>query len=406
MERHATQLMFELLEMFPCVAIMGVRQCGKTTILSELPDKWRVFDLEKMSDYEIASRDPDLFLRLNPAHIAIDECQLLPEFFPALRVAIDADRTKNGRFIITGSSSPSLLRAITESLAGRVAMIELAPFSRSEAFGEQESFFYELLSQRCMIDDFKLLDRDLDLQALHEFWLRGGYPEPWIKSSPRFRKVWMQNYLKTYFERDLLRLFPGINQQRFRHFLQMLSHLSGTIINYSQVARALSVSQPTARDYFEIANGTFIWRQIPAYEKNAVKRIVKHPKGYLRDSGLLHFHLHLTSLDDLLSHPGMGQSWESMVIETIIRGLNNRGIVFDYYYYRTGGGAEIDLILDGEFGLVPVEIKYSQTVSGRELRSIGDFVKERKCRYGIVVHNSEKVTQFTENLIGIPFGCL
>jgi predicted AAA+ superfamily ATPase len=136
--------------------------------------------------------------------------------------------------------------------------------------------------------------------------------------------------------RDILQLFPALNRQKYQLFLQMLSNLSGTIINYSQIARALGVSQPTAREYFHIAHGTFIWRHIPPYEKNPTKRVVKHPKGYMRDSGLLHFLLHLNSLDDLLTHPQMGHSWESMVVENLLRGLNAQGIAYEYYHYRTG----------------------------------------------------------------------
>jgi hypothetical protein len=184
----------------------------------------------------------------------------------------------------------------------------------------------------------------------------------------------------------------------------MLSHLSGTIINYSDVARTLGISPPTARDYFEIAHGTFIWRKIPPYEKNAQKRIIKHPKGYIRDAGLLHHLLHLNKQEDILAHPALGQSWESMVIENLLRELNALGVSFEYYYYRTSGGAEVDLILEGDFGLVPIEIKYGQNISAHSLRSLRDFVKERNCPYGLVINNDEKIRQYDENILGIPFG--
>jgi predicted AAA+ superfamily ATPase len=168
----------------------------------------------------------------------------------------------------------------------------------------------------------------------------------------------------------------------------------------------LSVSQPTIRDYFEIADGTFIWRKIPAYEKDAVKRIVKHPRGYLRDSGLLHHLLRIKDFNDLISHPSLGSHWEGFVIEEIIRGLQSIGVSFDYYYYRTGAGAEVDLVLDGEFGVVPVEIKYTQTVQAKDLRSIRDFVSERKCRLGIVINNDEKVRLYDDKIVGIPFNMI
>jgi predicted AAA+ superfamily ATPase len=406
MKRHAFPLLRELLGLFPCVALLGVRQCGKTTLLRELLPDWRLFDMEKLADHEAIARDPDLFLRLNSRHVAIDESQLLPSLFPALRVAIDSDRESRGRFVITGSSSPELLAAIAESLAGRVAIIDMGPFSLAEAYELPPSPVLAMLAGRAAANDLANVSTRLSLSQVTDYWLHGGYPEPWIKSSPRFRKLWLQNYLQTYLDRDLPRLFPGLDRQKFRLFVQMLAQLSGSIINYSDVARALGVSQPTARDYFHIAHGSFVWRHLPAYEKNAAKRVVKHPKGYLRDSGLLHFLLHLQDRDDLMAHPRMGASWEGMVIENLVRGLAAAGVDFQAFHYRSGGGAEIDLVLEGEFGLLPVEIKHTQHVDARALRALRDFVAERGCRYGIVINNDERPRLLDDKLIGIPLAAL
>ena len=406
MKRHAFPLLQELLGLFPCVALLGVRQCGKTTLLRELPPDWRRFDMEKLADHEAIARDPDLFLRLNQRQVAIDESQLLPSLFPALRVAIDSDREARGRFVITGSSSPELLAAIAESLAGRVAIIDMGPFSLAEAYELPPSPVLAMLAGRAAANDLANVPARLSLGQVTDYWLHGGYPEPWIKNSQRFRKLWLQNYLETYLDRDLPRLFPGLDRQKFRLFVQMLAQLSGSIINYSDVARALGVSQPTARDYFHIAHGSFIWRHLPAYEKNAAKRVVKHPKGYLRDSGLLHFLLHLQDRDDLMAHPRMGASWEGMVIENLVRGLAAAGVDFNAFHYRSGGGAEIDLVLEGEFGLLPVEIKHTQHVDARSLRALRDFVAERGCRYGIVINNDERPRLLDDKLIGIPLAAL
>ncbi len=238
---------------------------------------------------------------------------------------------------------------------------------------------------------------------MHKFWFRGGYPEPWVKGTERFRTIWMDQYVHTYLYRDVGRLFPGLDQNRFRLFLQLLGGLSGTIVNHAETARALGVSQPTARDYFEIAHGTFVWRRIPSYEKNATKRIVKHSKGYLRDSGLLHHLLRIPDLDALLTHPQMGRSWEGMVMEEILKQLTCLGAGFDYYFYRTAAGAEVDLVLEGDFGLIPVEIKYAQTINARDLRSLCDFVNERGCRLGLVVNNDRTPQRYDEKIVGIPF---
>jgi predicted AAA+ superfamily ATPase len=408
MKRFYSSILQEFLKTFPCVGIIGPRQCGKTTFLETLPKAWKHFDLERGSDFQVISDDPDLFLRLNPNRIAIDEAQNLPDLFPALRVAIDADRSKTGRFVITGSSSPDLLASISETLAGRIGVIEMAPFSWAETHEHMEPSTIAMIVDRATTatDLAQINSSRGDLANVHDYWFRGGYPEPWLKNSDRFRSLWMDQYVRTYLYRDVGRLFPGLDQNKFRLFLQLLSGLSGGVLNYSHVARSLGVSQPTARDYFEIAHGTFLWRHIPAFEKNAVKRIVKHPRGYLRDSGLLHYLLRIPDQDALLGHPQMGHSWEGMVIEDVIRQLNCLGISFDYYYYRTAAGAEVDLILEGDFGLIPVEIKHSQSISRRELRPLRDFIAERGCRFGLVINNDSSARLYDEKIVGLPFACL
>lgn len=407
MKRAYEPLLREYLAAFPCVGIIGPRQCGKTTFLETLPADWKRFDLERASDFRAIADDPELFLRLNPRQVAIDEAQLFPGLFAALRVAIDADRKRPGRFVITGSSSPDLLKSVSESLAGRIGIIEMAPLAWSEVHPPKGPSFASLLADRkAAAADFVALKPRADLKAVHDYWFRGGYPEPWLKGPGRFRELWMDQYVRTYLYRDVARLFPGLDQNKFRLFLQMMGGLSGTIINYSDVARALGISAPTVRDYFEIAHGTFVWRRLPPYEKNAVKRIVKHPKGHLRDSGLLHYLLRIPDVRALTGHPQVGRSWESMVIEEILRQLTCAGASFDPYFYRTAAGAEVDLVLEGDFGLVPVEIKHTQTLDPRKLVSLKDFVRERRCRMGLVINNDHAPRLYDENIVGVPFACL
>lgn len=407
MRRAYSPLLRDYLRYFPCVAIIGPRQCGKTTFLKELPHGWKIFDLEKSSDFEVISRDPELFLRLNLRHIALDEAQILPELFPALRVAIDQHRSEKGRFVITGSSSPNLLRSISESLAGRIGIIEMAPFSSAEAYGLSPSPLFACLVERHPVKTLRsVLKPRHTLQQIHTYWLRGGYPEPWLRKSLRFHETWMDQYVQSYVQRDIARLFPGLNQNRFRLFIRLLAGLSGTILNYSEVARSLGVSVPTVRDYLEIAHGSFLWRNIPPYEKKALKRIVKHPRGYLRDTGVLHHLLRIDSRDSLLSHPQMGHSWESLVIEEVLRGLAVQGVSFDYFYYRTSAGAEVDLVLEGSWGVIPIEIKYTQVIPTNQLRGIIEFIDERKCPFGLVINNDDQVRLYTEKLLGVPLAYL
>jgi len=348
---------------------------------------------------------PTTFLRLDPRQVAIDEAQLLPEFFPALRVAIGEHRREKGRFVITGSSSPELLTAISESLAGRVGVIELSPFSFAEVSrtSSREGVLARLAHRRAKPADLiaELKPRGT-LDDIHEFCFRGGFPEPWLTPGDRFRTRWLEQYVQTYLYRDVKRLFPGLDEVRFRRFLELLAGLSGRILNYAETARALAVSQPTARDYFDIAHGTFVWRRLPAFGGDSVKRLVKHPRGYLRDSGLLHALLRIPDLEALFGHPQMGASWEGMVVEEVLRQLAALGAGCDVSYYRTSAGAEVDLVLEGDFGLVAIEVRHTSTVTPRELRSLRDFLEERKGRVGIVISTDTVPRLLDDRIIGVP----
>ncbi|MCY4427012.1 MAG: ATP-binding protein [Halieaceae bacterium] len=410
MKRQYQALVVEYLALFPCVVIVGARQTGKSTLMNMVAAERPLFDLESRADYLQIAEDPELFLRFNQQPLAIDEAQLLPELFPALRVAIDRDRHNRGKYLLSGSSSPYLLNVISESLAGRVGIIEISPFSYAETRNIEQPNLLKLFrsdaTATSLLREWASYPPQEDNDSLTRYWYEGGYPEPWTENKDRFSEIWKEQYLNTYLERDVARLFPKLNSVRFRRFIELLAGCSGAIINYSNIANILDVSQPTARDYFDIAHGTFIWRTIPAYSKTTGKRVSKHPRGYLRDSGLLHHLLQVPSLGKLLSHPQMGASWEGLVIEEILRCLNAAGIEHSAYYYRTSGGAEVDLILEGKFGLIPVEIKHTQSVNPRHLRGIRDFITDFGCPFGLVVNNDEKVRLYDEKLLGAPFSLL
>ena len=405
MKRLAESLLREYLGLFPCVAILGPRQCGKTTLMRQLGADWRYFDLEKGGDLSVISHDPDLFLRLNPSRIALDEAQIVPALFPALRVAIDADRSTPGRFVITGSSSPALQKSISESLAGRIAMIELSPLMWSEVEGGTVSPLIRHIA--AAETDPEGLLKDLapraPLSRAVDYWFRGGYPEPWLKNQPRFTERWTDQYIQTYVMRDVARLFPGLDSTRFQLFIRMLGGLSGRILNFADVARALGVTQPTARDYFAIAHGTFLWRTLPAFHRSALKRVVKHPRGHLRDTGLLHQLLRLPDSETLLRHPQCGSSWQGLVTEEILRQFSILGTAVEGYHYRTSAGAEVDLVCEGPFGLIPFEIKFGQRVDPRDLRPIRDFIQEYQCPLGFVINTDEQPRRYDDRLLGVPF---
>jgi len=395
-----------LMGMFPCVAVIGPRQCGKSTLVKAVYPDWKYYDLERPDDYRLITEDPLGFFSRQRDKTIIDEAQQFPDLFKVLRGIIDQDRKACGRFLLTGSSSPEIVRGLSESLAGRIATIELWPFKMVELYEKPLPTIYEYLieSSTCLADIFDL-KTSISINQLYEHWLLGGYPEPRIKgkTNPLFYGLWMDEYFADYIRRDIQRLFPHLNTHNFRLFIQSLSYHSGTIINQSSIARALEVSSVTAKEYLEILHNTFIWRNLRSFEKNSQKKIQKMPKGFFRDQGILHHLLKVDEIDRLLIHPVAGTSFESFVIEEIIRGFQSTlkpGI--DFNFYRTRDKAEIDLIIDGPFGFIPIEIKLGTKLTQRMLGPLKLFLKETGAKFGILVNNSEKIEIVADNIIQIP----
>lgn len=238
-----------------------------------------------------------------------------------------------------------------------------------------------------------------------DMFLKGGYPEPVLSENKEFYDRWMDNYFHTYINRDIKKLFAKLDSIKYRRFISTLSELSGTIINKAQVGRSIDVSEVTIRDYLEIADKTFIWRTIPSYEKTHVKSVTKMPKGILRDSGLLHYLSGVDCREKLIRSPRVGQNFESFVIEEIIKGVQATSATrWDYSYFRTKHGAEVDLILSGKFGTLPIEVKFSSSTSVRQLSSLKSFMEQHDVPIGIVVNNSNEIRLLQKNIIQIPVG--
>ena len=390
--------------MFPAVVILGARQCGKTTLTKKCRPNWLYIDLEKPSDFNRVNSDPEFFLQQNPKNIIIDEAQLCPTLFEVLRGTIDEDRDQPGRFLITGSSSPELLKNISESLAGRVATVELGTLKTNEIVGKPMSSFYNIFQEKLAAEILKHLSPPLlTTKEIQYAWFKGGYPEPVLKKSNIFYLQWMENYENTYIYRDIARLYPRLNKMAYQRFLTMLCKLSGTILNKSEVGRALEVSEGSVREFLTIAEGTFLWRQLPSYEKSQIKSIVKMPKGHIRDSGLLHSLLRITDENDLYHDPIIGHSFESFVIEEIIKGLQATMLThWTPYYYRTRSGVEIDLILEGPFGLLPIEIKYGTKVTTQQLRSLEEFIIANQLPFGLVINQAKEAYWLNRYIFQLP----
>ncbi len=393
-----------LLKIFPVVLILGARQTGKTTLAKLCRPDWKYFDLEKGSDYDFISRDFDFFFREYSQHLIIDEAQQCSQLFRELRGVIDGDRKQKNRFILTGSSSPDLLKGVSDSLAGRVGIIEIGTLKVNELREQALPDFYNIFKQNINKESISFLKKlpHSQYDCLNNL-LYGGYPEPILEHSEIAYYAWMENYHKTYISTDIKRLYPKLDDIKYRRFISMLANLSGTIINKAQIGRSIDSSEVTIRDYLDIADKTFIWRTIPSYENSITKSIVKMPKGIFRDSGLLHYLLNITSREQMLQSPTVGQNFESFVIEEIIKGLQATMVAkWDYYYYRTRNGAEIDLVLEGSFGLLPIEIKLGAATKLKQLSALNRFIQQQQLPLGIVINNAEEIKLLNEHILQIP----
>jgi predicted AAA+ superfamily ATPase len=332
-DRHIEKRVLEDLTFFPAVGIVGPRQVGKTTFAKTLQSKLskptHYLDLENAADYAKLS-DAASYLGNYQNHcVIIDEIQLMPRLFSQLRSLIDNHRVP-ARFILLGSVSPTILRDSSESLAGRIAYTELTPFS-----------FLEVQTQT----------------DLHTHWLRGGFPDAIFAPSSSLQQRWIQNFVQTYIQRDLRNLGYEIPQNTLQNLLRMLAQINGNILNMSDLARSLGVSQPTVGRYLDILEGSYLIMRLKPYFVNVTKRLVKAPKIIVRDSGILHYLANIANYEALLGNMIVGGSWESYVIEQINRCMPDSCQLF---YYRTHAGAEIDLLIVSPKGLkIGIEIKLS-----------------------------------------------
>ena len=398
------------LELFPAIVLLGVRQCGKTTLAKQLRSDWHYFDMEKSSDFEFITEDFDFFFHEYPGNLIIDEAQQSPQLFKELRSVIDADRNRNGRFILTGSSSPELIRQITESLAGRVGILEVAPMKMNEIHEKPVSGIYNLIINGInneSADSLKTLKIIHSHDEVLDKFLYGGYPYPVLRENPLEYGVWMENYFRTYLHQDIRARYPRLNNAAFSRFLKMLSQLSGSILNKNDIGRSLNCSEMTVSQYLDIADGTYLWRSLLSYERSISKSIVKRPKGHLRDSGLTNFLLGINTREKLITHPRVGNLFEAFIIEEILQGMESTlAVNWQPWYFRTKNGAEVDLILEGTFGILPIEIKFGMSSRKSDLISLNQFVMKNDLPLGIVINNASEIKRISERIVQIPAGVL
>jgi hypothetical protein len=329
--RRIQPIIRDRLDHLPAVALLGPRQVGKTTLALAIAEgrKSVYLDLESPLDLEKLA-DAAFYLSEHEDELVIlDEVQRAPELFATLRGSIDRGRRrskKSGRFLLLGSASVDLLRQ-SETLAGRIAYIELTPLEVLEVPADKHS----------------------------QLWVRGGFPESFLASNAARSLIWRQDFIRTYLERDIPQLGPRIPATTLHRFWTMLAHVQGGLFNAAQLAHGLAVDGKTVARYLDLLVDLMLVRRLQPYQANIGKRLVKSPKVFIRDSGIVHALLNIESHEALLGHPVVGASWEGFVIENLIAAAPSGAVPL---FYRTAAGAEIDLLLEmPKYGLWAIEIK-------------------------------------------------
>jgi predicted AAA+ superfamily ATPase len=360
------------LTVHPIAALLGPRQCGKTTVARMIGERQpsTYFDLENPVDVRRLSA-PMTVLEALSGLVIIDEVQRQPELFELLRVLVDRPHN-SARFLLLGSASPHLVRGVSESLAGRIGFVDLAGFDLTE----------------------------VDTSQRDRLWLRGGFPRSFLADDDADSMAWRQGFIRTFLERDIPQLGITIPAETLRRFWMMVAHYHALVWNAAEFARSLGASEVTARRYLDILAGAYMVRLLPPWFENISKRQVKSPKVYIRDSGILHRLLQLEGLPELQSHPKLGGSWEGFAIEQIIRILDTR----DAYFWATHGGAELDLLVLSGGKRYGFEIKYADAPGTS--RSMQVALNDLALEHLWVIYPGQHEYALTDRITALPLDAL
>lgn len=352
----------------PVTALLGPRQCGKTTLAREFASERAAvfFDLESQADLR-RLQNPELALASETGLIVLDEIQVRPELFSVLRVLVDRP-ARRARFLVLGSASPEVVRGASETLAGRVEFVELSGFDLSET----------------------------GPGSWEKLWLRGGFPRSLLARSNGDSYEWREGFIRTFIERDLPQLGVAISSVSMRRFWTMLAHYHGQVWNASELARSMGLSDKTVRGYLDLLTGTFMVRQLQPWHENLAKRQVKSPKVYLRDTGLLHRFLELPDRRALTAHPRVGASFEGFALEQLLHVLGPRGT----FFWSAHGGAELDLLLVRGTHRYGFEVKLNEAPA--PTRSVHTAIEDLRLEHVWIVYPGGHVIQMDEKITGWP----
>jgi hypothetical protein len=399
--RSLEPILNKAVSQFPAIVLVGPRQSGKTTLLKHLyGDRYPIISLEPPDVRAAVVNDPRGFLNLNPPPVIFDEIQYAPVLLPYIKESVDAHRNRPGQYILTGSQNLLLMQQVTESLAGRAAVLKLLPLSRWEVnHHPQGTLPWE-----------KVKAASLPSQPTQELWehiLRGFYPEI-ITNPDRDVRLWQASYVQTYLERDIRNLRNIGDLTLFQTFLRALAARSAQILNLSSLARDVGVSVNTAKNWISILEASFQIFILRPYYANIGKRLVKSPKVYFTDTGLLCYLVGLRDTEHAASGPMGGAIFENLVIAELFKIYIHRGEEPAMYYWRTAAGSEVDLVIETQNQLMPIEIKLSETPRPEMAKEIVNFQNdfEGRAGQGYIIHPGSMTLPLRKGTVTLPLAKL
>lgn len=412
MEKYKHRLienrLLELFQYFPVVAVLGARQVGKSTLVENLFSgqvQTTVFD--PVVDIGNARQDPDFFLQNIKPPAFFDEVQYAPELLNSIKRRVDQEK-KNGMFILSGSQNLSVLKDISESLAGRVAILNLWPMSFCEVNEKSGGAFLKQWLSAPGKQELKAGNTtDTDCLVFDAIW-KGGYPKISELPDTLVPGYW-QSYMQTYIERDVRKVADIGSLQTFGRFIGLLGALTSQEINYNQLGRELGVARNTAQAWTQTAESTFQWISIPAFSRNPVKKISGKNKGCFTDTGLICNLQKISSAQVIASHPLQGALFETFVVMEIVKLIQKLPIQPNLYHFRSHSGAEVDLVLELDGRLYPVEIKSKSNPSYKDIRgfqALKDCFPKENIQKGLVVCAVPSPQFISREVLAIPWWCL
>jgi uncharacterized protein len=406
LDRHLSDFLKKIAAQTKAVVVLGPRQVGKSSILKHIFANLETFVFDGIQDLYSARADPDLFLQSFKPPLILDEVQYVPELLSALKRFMDK-QPQNGQYFLTGSQNFSVMQNISESMAGRASILRLYPMTFLERYGVQERFWLDAYLKQepnwwQNLKPFTLHD------SLFTLMWRGGMPGL-IEKDDDLIENFFQSYFETYIQKDVRVLADIKNLQDFAKFTRLLAMCCGNEINLAELGREIGIANSTAINWKNVLLNSFIWHEIQPYNGNSIKRLSKKTKGYLVDTGLLCYLSMIQSPKSLAVHPHNGMIFENYILNQIVGFLSGKANQAQIYHWRTANQQEVDLVLEFDGTLFPIEIKLKSSVSVSDTKGIQAFQRtyvQQNIGHGVVLYTGKVAQLLTENVIAVPWNAV